>query len=168
MIHYLRMDSPLGGLLLAADEEGLRCAQFDGPEHAVVPQVDWCASDTPLLKATRAQLEEYFVGRRQHFDLPLAPRGTEFQQRVWAALRTIPHGLTASYADIARTLGDAKAVRAVGMANARNPIAIVVPCHRVIGADGSLTGYAGGLERKRALLALEGASCVAGLFAEQA
>ena len=107
------------------------------------------------LAALRVALEAYFSGRDVSFDVPLAPVGTPFQREVWTALREIPFGATASYAEVARRIGRPRAVRAVGAANARNPIAIFVPCHRVIGADGSLTGYAGGLERKRALLALE-------------
>jgi len=101
------------------------------------------------------QLQEYFAGRRTRFDLPLAPRGTAFQQAVWAQLLRIPFGATASYGDIARAIGKPAAVRAVGGANHRNPLSIVIPCHRVIGADGSLTGYGGEMHRKRALLALE-------------
>jgi methylated-DNA-[protein]-cysteine S-methyltransferase len=109
----------------------------------------------PALAALRGALEAYFSGRAVDFDIPLAPVGTPFQQAVWQALRGIPYGATASYAEIARRIGRPRAVRAVGFANARNPIAIIVPCHRVIGADGTLTGYAGGLERKQALLELE-------------
>lgn len=110
---------------------------------------------SPLLEAAFAQLGEYLEGRRQGFELPLAPQGTCFMQSVWAELRKIPYGRTVSYRDIAVSLGNSRAVRAVGMANHRNPIAIVIPCHRVIGADGSLVGYAGGLEMKRRLLDLE-------------
>jgi methylated-DNA-[protein]-cysteine S-methyltransferase len=111
--------------------------------------------DEALLPQAAAQLGEYFAGERHTFDLPLAPAGDDFKQRVWALLREIPYGETRSYGDLARALGDVGLSQAVGTANARNPIAIVVPCHRVIGSDGSLTGYAGGLERKRFLLALE-------------
>jgi methylated-DNA-[protein]-cysteine S-methyltransferase len=113
------------------------------------------ADVAPALAVLRRALEAYFAGRAVAFDVPLAPAGTPFQQAVWRALCAIPYGTTASYAQIARRIGRPRAVRAVGAANARNPIAIIVPCHRVIGADGTLTGYAGGLERKRALLALE-------------
>jgi methylated-DNA-[protein]-cysteine S-methyltransferase len=113
------------------------------------------AETAPALAALRGELEAYFAGRAVDFDIPLAPAGTPFQQAVWQALRGIPYGATASYAEIARRIGRPRAVRAVGLANARNPIAIIVPCHRVIGADGTLTGYAGGLERKQALLELE-------------
>lgn len=163
MTDYQHHASPLGTMRLAASDAGLIEIAF--LREGSTPAPDWRERDTELLRRARRQLDEYFAGARRDFDLPLAARGTAFQQRVWTALRTIPYGRTASYADIARRLGDAKAVRAVGMANGRNPLGIVVPCHRVIGADGSLTGYAGGLERKRALLELEGASCVAGLFA---
>ena len=111
---------------------------------------------SPLLDAAEAQLREYFAGTRRTFDLPLAPRGTAFQQRVWAALRAIPYGETRTYGELAAAIGSPSASRAVGMANHHNPIPIVIPCHRVIGANGTLTGYAGGLEIKRKLLALEG------------
>ena len=111
---------------------------------------------SPLLDAAEAQLREYFAGTRRTFDLPLAPRGTAFQQRVWAALRAIPYGETCTYGELAAAIGSPSASRAVGMANHHNPIPIVIPCHRVIGANGTLTGYAGGLEIKRKLLALEG------------
>lgn len=113
-------------------------------------------ADTPLLRAGIRQLEEYLSGNRQQFDLPLSFYGTEFQVKVWKALLEIPYGKTASYGDIAAAVGNPKACRAVGMANHANPIVIVVPCHRIIGANGSLTGYGGGLEVKRRLLQLEG------------
>ena len=111
--------------------------------------------ETPLIKKAAAQLAEYFAGRRKIFDLPLAPHGTDFQRLVWKALQNIPYGETRSYGEIAAMTGKPGASRAVGMANNRNPIAIIVPCHRVIGSDGSLTGYAGGLDLKRKLLELE-------------
>jgi methylated-DNA-[protein]-cysteine S-methyltransferase len=110
-----------------------------------------------VLAAARAQLDAYFAGEITSFDLPLSPRGTPFQQRVWAALRDIPFGETTSYGELARRIGDPKAVRAVGAANGRNPLPLVVPCHRVIGADGSLVGFGGGMDRKRWLLQHEGA-----------
>ena len=113
---------------------------------------------TPLLEAGREQLLDYLAGRRREFDLPLAPHGTPFQRRVWRALEAIPYGQVRSYRDIARAVGCPRGFRAVGMANHRNPIPILIPCHRVVGADGSLTGYAGGLELKRRLLELEGAA----------
>lgn len=111
--------------------------------------------ETPLLAAAKAQLSEYIVGTRTAFDLPLQPKGTDFQQQVWQQLRQIPYGQTCSYSDIACALGDKNAVRAVGAANGKNPISIIVPCHRVIGKNGKLTGYAGGLSRKAWLLSLE-------------
>lgn len=111
--------------------------------------------ETPLLKKASEQLEDYFNGRLTKFSLPLAPIGTEFQQQVWSALQDIPYGETASYGEIAKTIGNPKAARAVGMANNRNPIAIFIPCHRVIGANGKLVGYGGGIEIKEALLELE-------------
>lgn len=156
MTSYTHMSSPLGRLILVADAAGMRAIEFDDAAHPVARAADWCEQQTALLDGARRQLEDYFAGSRQCFDLPLAARGTDFQLRVWTCLRDIPFGQTRSYADIARILGQPAAVRAVGAANGRNPLAIVVPCHRVIGADGSLTGYAGGLDRKRALLSLEG------------
>ena len=111
--------------------------------------------ETALLKEAKEQLQEYLMGKRKKFDLPLAPEGTEFQQRVWKALQEIPYGKTCSYKDIANNIGNEKACRAVGMANNKNPIAIFIPCHRVIGANGKLVGYAGGLELKEKLLEIE-------------
>lgn len=111
--------------------------------------------ETPLLKEAVRQLQQYFVGNRKQFELPLGPEGTPFQQKVWAALLTIPYGETRSYKEIAAQIGNAKACRAVGMANHRNPIGIIIPCHRVIGSSGSLTGYAGGIDKKQLLLELE-------------
>jgi methylated-DNA-[protein]-cysteine S-methyltransferase len=117
--------------------------------------------EAPPLAAAAAQLDEYFAGERRDFDLELDLRGTEFQRAVWDELLRIPYGETMSYGELARRLGRPERVRAVGAANGRNPVAIVVPCHRVIGADGSLTGYGGGLDRKRALLAVEGSAPLA-------
>ncbi|MCA8974064.1 MAG: methylated-DNA--[protein]-cysteine S-methyltransferase [Planctomycetes bacterium] len=138
------------GALVAVEFGGDRAAMLRtvaGPGGGA--RLAWTdGTDSPA----RRQLAEYFAGRRREFELPLAPRGTPFQLEVWAALRTIPFGSTCSYADIAARIGRPNAVRAVGAANGRNPIAIIVPCHRVIGRDGSLTGYAGGLDRKRRLL----------------
>ena len=156
MTYYTRMESPVGELLLTADDKALTGIYFDdGRDHHVIED-DWKERATlPVLKDARQQLEEYFAGRREEFDLPLAPKGTPFQRRVWKALERIPYGETQSYGEIARKIGKPKAVRAVGAANGANPLSVVVPCHRVIGTDGSLTGYGGGLPRKRALLALE-------------
>jgi methylated-DNA-[protein]-cysteine S-methyltransferase len=150
MSHCRVGDSPFGPLLIEVSDAGVQRIGFvDG---GVV------ATDThPLLDAARRQLDEYFAGTRRVFELPLAPRGTPFQRRVWDALCSIGYGETCSYAAIAAMIGAPRAVRAVGAANGRNPLGIVVPCHRVIGANGTLTGYAGGLERKAGLLRLEGA-----------
>lgn len=160
------IDSPTFRTTLATPLGPMR-AVFDGPalvELAFVAARATAPAQVPAqvpapvarnLAALHAALDAYFSGRDVPFDVPLAPAGTPFQCAVWTALRAIPYGATASYAEIASRIGRPRAVRAVGAANARNPIAILVPCHRVIGADGSLTGYAGGLERKRALLALE-------------
>lgn len=146
------MDSPIGELRLKAADGALTSIEFS--PFADID--DLRADDDPVLAATRNQLAEYFAGRRRSFDLPLAARGTAFQQRVWTALQDIAWGETASYGELARRLAMVPgASRAVGLANGRNPIPIIVPCHRVIGADGSLTGYAGGLDRKKILLELE-------------
>ena len=149
------MDSPVGRLRLLAGPDGLRRICFPRERHPR-PDDDEGEHAPARLAFARRQLDEYFAGKRRSFDLPLAPRGTAFQLRVWEALRAIPWGATWSYADLARHLGQPRAVRAVGGANGRNPLPIVVPCHRVIGADGSLTGFGGGLETKSRLLALEG------------
>jgi methylated-DNA-[protein]-cysteine S-methyltransferase len=149
---WIVVESPVGELLLRSDGEalvGVAFSPFDPPPG------DPDDAD-PILVAARQQLKEYFAGERQEFDLPLAPVGTQFQHRVWAALREIPYATTTSYGEIARRLDlGSRGARAVGLANGSNPIPIVVPCHRVVGADGSLTGYAGGLDRKRTLLTLE-------------
>jgi methylated-DNA-[protein]-cysteine S-methyltransferase len=153
-IHYTRTESPIGELLLIGDEHALHGLHMqDGPGPARIDP-RWAESDEPFGEAL-AQLGEYFEGRRREFELRLAPSGTPFQLRVWSALREIPYGRTASYGEIARKVGVPSAPRAIGVANGLNPIGVIVPCHRVIGADGSLTGYGGGLERKRLLLDLE-------------
>jgi methylated-DNA-[protein]-cysteine S-methyltransferase len=144
---------PLFPIYIEAHAAGIRCLQFDSPEVPGPPE-----PDHPLLRQAVRQLEEYFAGRRRAFDLPLDLRGTPFQVRVWEMLRTIPYGEISTYGDLARQLGRPGASRAVGAANGANPVAIVVPCHRVIGAGGALTGYGGGIERKRFLLALESLS----------
>lgn len=152
MTTYTWIPSPLGDLLATADDGAV--TRLLTPGNDAQPEVGWVADDAPFTEL-RDQLDEYFAGQRTTFDVRLAPAGTQFQQDVWTALRTIPYGRTASYKDVADQIGRPKAVRAVGMANGRNPIGIVVPCHRVIGADGTLVGYAGGLAAKRALLDLE-------------
>lgn len=149
---YTKLDSPVGPLTLTSDGRALTGILMESAPEGT----GWTRDDgaAPFAEA-RAQLQAYFRGERTEFDLPLAPRGTPFQEKVWKELRRIPYGKTCSYGDIARRIGRPKACRAVGLANGRNPISIVVPCHRVIGADGSLTGYGGGLANKKTLLELE-------------
>jgi len=158
------IDSPVGALTLTATDEGLTGVYFDQGSHPP-PEREvsaWVKDDgshgraSAVLESAKEQLSSYFSGKRTSFDLPLAPRGTNFQRRVWTELRAIAFGETTSYGDIARKIGAPKAVRAVGAANGRNPIPIIVPCHRVVGSDGSLTGFGGGIERKRWLLDHEG------------
>lgn len=164
MIRYTTIDSPVGPLLLAASDAGLHAIEFHQSRHPL-RRDGWQLGDHVLLRETARQLDEYFAGTRHAFDLPLAPRGTEFQRNVWHTLATIPFGETISYAQLAGRVGKPTATRAVGAANGRNPLPIVLPCHRVIGADGSLTGFGGGLPTKRFLLQLEGALPRDGLFA---
>ena len=150
--------TPLGALLLARTEHGLAGAWFEGQKyHAGELEAPERPAD-PLLRAAAEQLGDYFAGRSSRFDVPLDLHGTGFQLGVWQALRAIGPGQTRSYLEIARTVGSPKAVRAVGAAVGKNPLSVIVPCHRVVGSNGALTGYAGGLHRKRALLALEGVS----------
>ncbi|MFD0740507.1 methylated-DNA--[protein]-cysteine S-methyltransferase [Lysobacter koreensis] len=165
MILHQTIASPVGPLLLAADDAGLRLIEFHAPRHAMARGADWQEGDNDVLQATRAQLGEYFDGSRRAFELPLAPRGTEFQRAVWHRLAGIAYGETISYAQLATRVGKPSAMRAVGAANGRNPMPIVLPCHRVIGADGSLTGFGGGLPTKQFLLVLEGALPGGDLFA---
>ena len=158
MISHARLNSPLGDILMRVDATAISGLYFDGQAHqppdlTTLPRYD----DHPLVQRAQAWLAAYFGGKPQPSDLPLLLQGTAFQQRVWAALQRIPSGATATYADIAQTVGSPAAVRAVGAAVGRNPVSIVVPCHRVVGSNGSLTGYAGGLSRKTHLLTLEGA-----------
>lgn len=154
MIFCHQMKSPVGPLLLAGDGSSLKLIHFQSGPHARSPDREWTADPRPFA-AVIAQLEEYFAGVRRSFDLPLAPDGTTFQRTVWQALTRIQYGETVSYGEIARQIGNPQASRAVGLANGANPLPIIVPCHRVIGANGSLTGFGGGLEIKRRLLALE-------------
>ena len=173
-LRYDIIDSPIGPLTLAADDSGLKFIEFEVTRHAASRE-GWqrreagaqsapggaaanaalAAASDAALDAAAVQLREYFAGHRRDFELPLAPAGTAFQRAVWQALAKIPYGQTCSYAELARAVGRPKAVRAVGAANGRNPLPIVLPCHRVIGADGSLTGFGGGLPTKVALLRLE-------------
>jgi methylated-DNA-[protein]-cysteine S-methyltransferase len=153
--YWSTVDSPIGPLLLTADDDGITGLHMDGDTYGPAqPNSDWIEDSLRFAEARR-QLEEYFAGDRTDFDLPLRPSGTPFQREVWAALQTIPYGEVRSYGEIAAQIGRPGASRAVGLANGRNPIAVIVPCHRVIGASGSLTGYGGGLHRKRLLLDLE-------------
>ena len=151
---YETFESPIGELLAVGDGEALSGLFMQDGRRPVTALADWERDPEPFGRL-RAQLDEYFTGARREFDLALAPRGSEFQLRVWEALREIPYGETESYGELAARIGRPGSARAVGAANGQNPIAVVVPCHRVIGASGSLTGYAGGLERKRLLLDLE-------------
>jgi methylated-DNA-[protein]-cysteine S-methyltransferase len=153
-VQYRSIESPVGPLLLAGDEEGLRFVLFSKGGRPAEPRPDWTPDRGRLGEATR-QLTAYFKGQLRAFDVPVAPVGTPFQQAVWRQLQAIPYGETISYGELARRLGNPKAVRAVGLANGSNPIAIIVPCHRVIGSNGTLVGYGGGLPTKQALLALE-------------
>jgi methylated-DNA-[protein]-cysteine S-methyltransferase len=143
------VETPIGPLLLSAEDGHLSGVAFAASAEA--------RSDEPLLLEAEAQLHAYFAGELERFELPLAPRGTAFQLSVWEALLEVPYGSTISYSELAAVIGRPSACRAVGAANGRNPLAVIVPCHRVIGAAGGLTGYGGGLERKRLLLALEAA-----------
>jgi methylated-DNA-[protein]-cysteine S-methyltransferase len=153
-MNYQYLNSPVGRLRLVSNGASLIAIEFENQQNSIregVERVD------AVLTACRDQLKEYFAGTRRRFDIPLAPSGTAFQKSVWQALSGIPYGQLRSYRDIAEILNKSRAVRAVGAANGRNRLPIVVPCHRVIGSDGSLTGFAGGLDAKRALLKLEGA-----------
>jgi methylated-DNA-[protein]-cysteine S-methyltransferase len=155
-IHYDLVLSPLGTLRLVACGDTLAGIHFDGGRHQSVIGADWRQSaNHRVLRAARAQLDEYFAGRRTAFELPLASLGTPFQRAVWAAIAQVPFGATIAYRELAARAGRPGSIRAAGTATGRNPWAIVIPCHRIVGANGSLTGYAGGLDRKRALLALE-------------
>jgi methylated-DNA-[protein]-cysteine S-methyltransferase len=151
---YTVTDSPLGRILLVGDRSGLVRINFQGGRTAVRPDPRWPRRDD-LFDAAVRQLAAYFAGELRDFDLPLAPRGTPFQQAVWRAVRRIPYGRTATYAEVARRIRRRTAFRAVGAANGANPLPIVIPCHRVIGSGGTLTGYSGGIHLKEALLALE-------------
>ena len=151
---YTNFDSPLGELLLVGDGHALHGLYMQEGRTAIWVDAAWEAAEEPFA-AVRGQLDEYYACRRTAFDVPLAMAGSPFQRRVWEALQDIPHGETISYGEQARRVGPPATARNVGSANGRNPISIIVPCHRVIGADGSLTGYGGGLVRKRFLLDLE-------------
>jgi methylated-DNA-[protein]-cysteine S-methyltransferase len=154
MMYYCYFDTPIGELLLAGEADLLSMIGFPKGAMRRDPEADWIYNEEPF-EVARKQLSEYFSGQRKEFDLPLALTGTEFQVSVLQALLQIPYGETKSYGAIARQIGRPKAMRAVGAANGRNPIPIIVPCHRVIGSSGDLTGFGGGLDTKEALLRLE-------------
>jgi len=167
LTYWQEIATPVGPLLLAGDTRALSLVHFQAGPHPLRPPADWREAVAPFTGAV-GQLQEYFAGVRRVFELTLAPQGTPFQLTVWQALRKIPYGETLSYGELAQRIGAPGAARAVGLANGANPLPIIVPCHRVIGADGSLTGFGGGLPIKRALLSLEGAACVADLFSPNA
>lgn len=158
MIRYHRIPTPLGTLFATAAGDALAGLYYEGGRHAPAISPDWIedSGSAPLAECAR-QLAEYFAGTRRRFELPMAPSGTPFQMRVWQEIARVPHGETISYAELARRAGAPGCARAAGAATGRNPLSIVVPCHRVVGSGGALTGYAGGLERKARLLAIEGA-----------
>jgi len=153
-MNYTQIESPVGPLLLVGDDTGIRQILFVNGRTPAKPDPSW-KEDKPPLKETIRQLRSYFAGELEEFDLPLAPEGTTFQLNVWKRLCDIPYGETISYGELAGRIGNPKASRAVGLANGANPIPIVIPCHRVIGSNGKLTGYGGGLPIKEKLLALE-------------
>jgi methylated-DNA-[protein]-cysteine S-methyltransferase len=153
-IYWTQIASPVGPLVLAGDERGLREVRFVEGRRPQSAEPEWQHDAAPFCEVI-SQLRAYFAAERKDFDLPLLLEGTDFQLRVWRSLRAIPYGKTISYLQLAEKIGNPKAVRAVGLANGANPIPIIVPCHRVIGSDGSLTGFGGGLPAKQKLLALE-------------
>lgn len=159
---YTWLESPVGRLLVAGDQAGLRHVLFAEGRAEVRPEPGWREDVTPLTTAVR-ELRAYFEGRLRDFNVPLAPEGTPFQQRVWRELLNIPYGETISYGELARRIGSPNGSRAVGLANGANPISIIIPCHRVIGTNGRLTGYGGGLKNKEWLLALERGDTLDGL-----
>jgi methylated-DNA-[protein]-cysteine S-methyltransferase len=157
MRYYDTYESPQGGMLLVADDEGLAGVFFNRQKHHPKQQADWKRDPhCRVLQQAKRELTEYFAGKRKRFEVALAPEGTAFQRAVWQAISTVGFGKTITYGELAQRAGCPGSARAAGAATGRNPITIIVPCHRIMGANGALTGYAGGLERKRALLALEG------------
>lgn len=154
-MQFIAFETELGQTILAANTGGLTGLWFTDQRHFAGIQEDWLHEETELLSKAKQQLLNYFAGELQQFDLPLAPQGTIFQEHVWQALQNIEYGVTCSYGDIANQLNQPKAVRAVGAAVGKNPLSIIIPCHRVLGSQKQLTGYAGGLERKQWLLQLE-------------
>lgn len=158
MHYYDLYESPHGRMLLVAGDAGLSGVYFDGQKHQPQLETAWRRDALhATLRQAKHELAEYFGGERKHFEIALAPEGTLFQRTVWKAISTVNFGSTITYAELARRAGFPGSARAAGAATGRNPIGIIVPCHRIVGSNGSLTGYAGGLEKKRALLALEGA-----------
>ena len=156
MEYYDYYDSPLGQILLVASDAALTGLHFADEKYYPAIAAEWLRQpDAKIILRARKQLDDYFAGTRKQFDLPVDPAGTAFQRGVWRALQKIPYGVTANYGAVAKRIGKPSASRAVGAANGRNPISIVIPCHRVIGTNGDLTGYAGGIDRKAALLRLE-------------
>jgi methylated-DNA-[protein]-cysteine S-methyltransferase len=155
MRHYDFYDSPQGRMLLVANDEGLCGVYFDGQKYLPPVESGWRRDANATVQQAKRELAEYFGGERKRFETALAPEGTDFQRSVWKAISTVAFGETITYGELARRAGSAGSARAAGAATGRNPIGIIVPCHRIVGSDGSLTGYAGGIERKRALLALE-------------
>jgi methylated-DNA-[protein]-cysteine S-methyltransferase len=155
-LYYDCIESPLGPLVLATDGDALTGVWFEGQGHQPPIGPAWRRSrDVPVLRRAAVELGEYFSGERVCFDVALAPSGTPFQRAVWDAIATVPYGATIAYGELAARAGRPASVRAAGAATGRNPLAVIIPCHRIVGANGALTGYAGGLERKRSLLALE-------------
>ena len=152
--YYCVIQSPVGRVLLAGTAQALTHISFQDGRHPITPNPGWVYADRPLQQPIR-QLKEYFSGKRKTFRIGLAPKGTPFQLKVWQALRAIPYGRTTSYGQIAKAIGNPKAARAIGAANGQNPLSIIVPCHRVIGSNGKLVGYGGGLSIKEALLTHE-------------
>lgn len=156
MLHYDFHESPHGRMLLVGGPQGLSGVYFEGQKYHPQVAAEWRRdAHHPLLRQAKRELAEYFHGERKHFELPLAPEGTPFQRSVWQAIATVAFGATITYAELARRAGCPGSARAAGAATGRNPLTIIVPCHRIVGSSGALTGYAGGLGRKRALLALE-------------
>lgn len=154
-MNYAYLETPIGILLIAGDEEAVFRIEFPRNGKPSRPKAFWVECSRGTVGEAVRQLREYFAGQREQFELPLAPEGTEFQRAVWRSLQEIPYGETISYGELAKRIGNPKASRAVGAANGQNPIPIVIPCHRVVGANGKLTGFGGGLPVKEALLALE-------------
>ena len=156
-MHYFDFyESPMGRMLIVASDEGLNGLYFIDQKYYREVEPDWVRGEKhPVVRQTAREMKEYFGGKRKEFDVPLAPEGTPFQAEVWKAISSVRYGNTITYSELARRAGHPDAIRAAGTATGRNPITIIVPCHRIIGADGSLTGYAGGLHRKRALQELE-------------